>query len=69
MFKEGWCTPDPARMSLASGLGWSSVGSLRQSTGVGPGYLLYLGGLVVVGFDKGCCWVVSLFYFYFNLLY
>ena len=36
----------PANLVLyGSGLGWSCAGLLRQSTGVGPGYMLYLGGL------------------------
>ena len=44
---------------LRNRFGWSCVGLLRQSSEVGPGYYLYLEGLV--GFDKGH-WVVSLFY-------
>ena len=40
---------------------WSSVGSLRQSSEVGPGYYYYyLEGLV--GFDEGGRWIVFLLY-------
>jgi len=40
------CRSSPANLVLhRSGLGWSCAGSLCQGTRVGPGYLLYLGGL------------------------
>jgi hypothetical protein len=51
----------PSNLVLyGSGLAWSCVDSLCQSSEVGPGYYFYLGGLV--GFDEGGHWVVSLLY-------
>ena len=49
----------PSLVLYGSGLGWNWIGSLRQSSEVGPGYLFYLGGRV--GFDEGGRWEVSLF--------
>lgn len=53
------CPADVVR--YGSYLDWLRFGSLCQSFEDGPGYSLYLGGLV--GFDEGDLWIAFLPYF------